>query len=169
MQPAFQFLKPASKPRFLDLTGKKRRTAKNAVFIVTWSLLWCFHGIFELTQIGLFDSASEMGIYNHFRFSLFHRFLSFVHFVSSQNPNTLYLCSFCNCSLAAISLEIFSNPFANSGLSTTRLKSKIWFLSMKAISACAKVDLFFPWWTGVFISRVFVITPCLFYHKDYRK
>jgi hypothetical protein len=42
-------LKPASKLQFPGLTGKKHRTAKNAVSTVTWNRLWCFHGIFALT------------------------------------------------------------------------------------------------------------------------
>src|SRR3990170_6980355 len=54
---AFLFLKQASKLLSLDLTGKKHRTAKNAVSIVTWNRLWCFHGIFALTWIGLSESG----------------------------------------------------------------------------------------------------------------
>ena len=69
-QPVFPFWKPASKPQSLELTGKKPRTAKNAAFTVTWSLLWCFRGIFELTPIGLSELASEMGMNSHFLFEL---------------------------------------------------------------------------------------------------
>jgi hypothetical protein len=61
MQPAFLFWKPTLKTQSLELTGKKLRTAKNVAFIVTWSLPWCFHGIFELMQIGPLELASEVG------------------------------------------------------------------------------------------------------------
>jgi integrase len=32
-----------------DLTGRRRGTAESATSIVMWSLLWCFHGIYQLT------------------------------------------------------------------------------------------------------------------------
>jgi hypothetical protein len=60
MQPAFLFWKPPLKEQSLGLTGKKHRTAKNVAFIVTWSLPWCFRGIFVPMQIGPLELAFEM-------------------------------------------------------------------------------------------------------------
>jgi hypothetical protein len=59
MRVAFLFLKPVSNLQSPDLAGKKQRIANDAISIVMWSRLLCFHGIFVLTRIGPFELGNK--------------------------------------------------------------------------------------------------------------